>query len=283
MDEKAADGNHGDTDNGSQPRQLGHQDGGAQPGKEARDGAAAGNLMWISSAGEAQEAVRRILEEQAPIIGYCHECGWWHELPRFYSFETSAGPEDENTDDWQAELLHDVDEDTFEKLDNLAADIDEMATKERWLFCRSCKAWHTVPCSRTSSKFLMLSILELLLQTRPVNSTELQGKGNYSMAALHGVAVFEHRYDAALDASTSIIMIEIPFLRMREEMGKLRTAMEKASKEYDQEKELYAGLEEELSRFNITPSSTVELFTVQDEREAGRTAWALQHGESKTN
>jgi hypothetical protein len=36
-------------------------------------------------------------------------------------------------DDWQAELLHDVDEDTFEKLDNMAADIDEMASRERWL------------------------------------------------------------------------------------------------------------------------------------------------------
>jgi hypothetical protein len=172
----------------------------------------------------------------------------------------ASGPEDENTDDWQAELLHDVDEDTFEKLDNMAADIDEMATKERWLFCRSC--------SRTSSKFLMLSMLGLLLQTRPVNSTKLQGKGDYSIAASHGVAVFEHRYDAVLDASTSIIMIEMPFLRCRAEMGKLRTAMEKASKEYDQEKELYAGLEEELSRFDITLSSTVELFTVQDERKA---------------
>jgi sarcosine oxidase delta subunit len=68
--------------------------------------------------------------------------------------------EDEaNTDDWQAKLLHDVDEDTFGKLDTMAADLDEMATRERWLFCRSCKAWHTVPCSKTSSKFLMLSIL----------------------------------------------------------------------------------------------------------------------------
>jgi hypothetical protein len=87
-----------------------------------------------------------------------------------------------------------------------------------------------VPCSRTSSKFLMLSILGLLLQTRLVNSTELQGKGDYSITALHGVALFEHRYDAVLDASTSIIMIEMPFLRLRAEMGKLMTAMEKASK-----------------------------------------------------
>jgi hypothetical protein len=29
----------------------------------------------------------------------------------------ASGPEDDNTDNWQAELLHDVDEDTFEKLD----------------------------------------------------------------------------------------------------------------------------------------------------------------------
>jgi hypothetical protein len=49
------------------------------------------------------------------------------------------------------------------KLDNMASDIDEMAKRERWIFCRSCKGWHTVPCSRTSSKFLMLSILGLLL------------------------------------------------------------------------------------------------------------------------
>jgi hypothetical protein len=148
----------------------------------------------------------------------------------------SAEADNDNTHDWQAELLHDVDEETFEKLDNIAADIDEMATRERWLFCRLCKAWHTVPCSRTSSKFLMLSILGLLLQTRPINVAGMQGKGNYSIADLHGVAVYEHRYDAVLDASTSIIVIEMPFLRLRAEMGKLRTAMEKANTEYDQEK-----------------------------------------------
>jgi hypothetical protein len=51
-------------------------------------------------------------------------------------------------------------------------------------------------------------------------------------------------------------------------MGMLRMAMDKASKEYDQEKELYAGMEEELSRFDVTLSSTVELFTMQDERKA---------------
>jgi hypothetical protein len=98
----------------------------------------------------------------------------------------SAEGDDDNTDDWQAELLHDVDEETFEKLDNIAADIDEMASRERWLFCRSCKMWHTVPCSRTSSKFLMLSILGLLLRTRPINAAEMQGKGDYSIADSHG-------------------------------------------------------------------------------------------------
>jgi hypothetical protein len=81
--------------------------------------------------------------------------------------------DDANTDDWQTELLHDVDEDTFGKLDTLAADLDEMATRERWLFCRSCNGWHTVPCSKTSSKFIMLSILGLLLQTRPINAADM--------------------------------------------------------------------------------------------------------------
>jgi hypothetical protein len=45
----------------------------------------------------------------------------------------SAEADDNNTDDWQAELLHDVNEETFEKLDNIAADIEEMATREWWL------------------------------------------------------------------------------------------------------------------------------------------------------
>jgi hypothetical protein len=114
----------------------------------------------------------------------------------------------------------------------------------------------------------MLSILGLLLQTSPINATEVQRKGDYSIADSHGVAVFKHRYDLVLDASTSIIMIEMPFLRLRGEMGKLRTAMEKASKEYNQEKELYAGLEEDWSRFEIMLSSKVELFTVKDECKA---------------
>jgi hypothetical protein len=68
--------------------------------------------------------------------------------------------------------------------------------------------------------------------TKPM-SAELQGKGNYSIAPSHGVAVLEHRFDAVLDASSTIIMIEMPFLRLRGEMGKLRKAMDKASVEYD--------------------------------------------------
>jgi hypothetical protein len=56
-------------------------------------------------------------------------------------------------------------------------------------------------------------------------------------------------------------------LRLRAEMGKLRTAIEKASSEYDQERELYAGLQEELKRFEAMLSSTVDLFTVKDERK----------------
>jgi hypothetical protein len=96
--------------------------------------------------------------------------------------------------------------------------------------------------------------------------TTVQGKADYSIAASHGVAVYEHRYDAVLDASTSIV-VEMPFLRLRAEMGKLRTAMEKASSEYDQERELYTGLEEELKRFEAMLSSMVYLFTVKDERK----------------
>jgi hypothetical protein len=49
----------------------------------------------------------------------------------------------------------------------------------------------------------------------------IAGKGHYSIAALNGVAILEHWYDAVLDASSSIIMIEMPFLRLRAEMGKL--------------------------------------------------------------
>jgi hypothetical protein len=37
---------------------------------------------------QAQEAIRRVLQEKAPGIGYCHECGGWHKLPRSYSFQT---------------------------------------------------------------------------------------------------------------------------------------------------------------------------------------------------
>jgi hypothetical protein len=95
----------------------------------------------------------------------------------------------------------------------------------------------------------------------------MQGKADYSIVESHGVAVYEHRYDAVLDASISIIVFEMPFLRLRAEMGKLRTAMEKASSKYDQERELYAGLQEELIRFEAMLSSTVNLFMVKDERK----------------
>jgi hypothetical protein len=98
-------------------------------------------------------------------------------------------------------------------------------------------------------------------------TADMQGKADYSIAESHGVTVDEHRYDAVLDASTSIIVIEMPFLRVRAEMEKLRTAMEKASSEYDQERELYAGLPEELKRFEAMLSSTVDLFTVKDKRK----------------
>jgi hypothetical protein len=46
----------------------------------------------------------------------------------------ASGPDDENTDDWQEELLHGVNEDTFMKLDNMASDIDEMVTRESWIY-----------------------------------------------------------------------------------------------------------------------------------------------------
>jgi hypothetical protein len=43
-------------------------------------------------------------------------------------------------------------------------------------------------------QFLMLSILGLLLQTRPINAadmaTDMQGKADYSIAESHGVAVY---------------------------------------------------------------------------------------------
>jgi hypothetical protein len=70
-------------------------------------------------------------------------------------------------------------------------------------------------------------------------------------------------------------MIKMPFLRLRGEMGQLRKAMDKASVEYDQERELYASMMEELTRFDITLSSTVELFTVQDERKTRMLAECL--------
>jgi hypothetical protein len=91
VDEKAANNHHGEADNGYRSREIGDQNGVTELGrhsKEAGKGSTSGNIEWISSAGEAQEAITRVFQEQAPGIGYCHECGWWHELPRSYSFKT---------------------------------------------------------------------------------------------------------------------------------------------------------------------------------------------------
>jgi hypothetical protein len=35
-----------------------------------------------------QKRLKEQLEECSKNIGYCHECGGWHELPRSYSFQT---------------------------------------------------------------------------------------------------------------------------------------------------------------------------------------------------
>jgi hypothetical protein len=43
--------------------------------KEKGNRSTSGNIEWISSAGEAQEAITRVFQEQAPGIGYCHKCG----------------------------------------------------------------------------------------------------------------------------------------------------------------------------------------------------------------
>jgi hypothetical protein len=72
-------------------RGTGSKNGGDELGghsKGAGKEAEGGHLDWHSSAGEAQEAIRRVLQEQTPGIGYCHECGGWHELLRTYSFQT---------------------------------------------------------------------------------------------------------------------------------------------------------------------------------------------------
>jgi hypothetical protein len=91
VEEEAEDNHHVDADNGYRTGEIGNQNGVTELGghsKEAGNGSTSGNIEWISSAGEAQEAITRVLQEQTPGIGYCHECGWWHELPRSYSFKT---------------------------------------------------------------------------------------------------------------------------------------------------------------------------------------------------
>jgi hypothetical protein len=91
VDEKAANNHHGNANNGDRSGDIGDQNGVTELGshiKEAGRGSTSGNIEWISSAGESQEAITRVFQDQAPGIGYCHECGWWHELPRSYSFKT---------------------------------------------------------------------------------------------------------------------------------------------------------------------------------------------------
>jgi hypothetical protein len=90
VDEEAADKHHGDANNGDRSGESGDKNGVTELGshsKEAGNGDTSGNLKWISLAGEAQEAIRRVLQEETPGIGYCHKCGWWHDLPRSYSFK----------------------------------------------------------------------------------------------------------------------------------------------------------------------------------------------------
>jgi hypothetical protein len=77
VDEKAADNHHVDADNSYRPRETGDQNGVTELGshsKEEGNGSTSGNIEWISSAGEAQEAITRVFQEQAPGIGYCHKC-----------------------------------------------------------------------------------------------------------------------------------------------------------------------------------------------------------------
>jgi hypothetical protein len=93
VDEEEAGKHHGDADkfDVGRTRGTGSKNGGDELGghsEGARKEAEGGHLNWHDSAGEAQEAIRRVLQEQMPGIGYCHKCGGWHELPRSYSFQT---------------------------------------------------------------------------------------------------------------------------------------------------------------------------------------------------
>jgi hypothetical protein len=69
----------------------------------------------------------------------------------------SEEADDENTDDWQAKLLHDVDEDTFPKLDTMAADLDEMATRERFFFSGHARSGTRCHAARPAASSLCLA------------------------------------------------------------------------------------------------------------------------------
>jgi hypothetical protein len=115
VDEKAADSDHGDTDDGYQPRQLGNQAGGAKPGKEAGEGTAAQNTEWISLAGEAQKQLQECSRNRRQASATATSVDGGTSCRGATASRRSAGPEDNNTDNWQAELLHDVDEDSLRK------------------------------------------------------------------------------------------------------------------------------------------------------------------------
>jgi hypothetical protein len=82
VDEKAANNHHGKANNGDRSGDIGDQNGVNELGSHSKDskesgrGSTSGNIEWISSAGEAQEAITRVFQEQVPGISYCHECGW---------------------------------------------------------------------------------------------------------------------------------------------------------------------------------------------------------------
>jgi hypothetical protein len=87
VEEEEASEHHGDANKFDLGRTggIGSKDGGDELGghsEGAGKGDKGGNLEWHSLAGEAQEAIRILLQEQMPGIGYCHECGGWHELPK---------------------------------------------------------------------------------------------------------------------------------------------------------------------------------------------------------
>jgi hypothetical protein len=91
MDEDAADSTGGDTDDG---RQADHHDGGAQPGSTTGEGDTTGNLTWVSLARAAQEAVGRMLSEEAPITAANADGGTSCRGPT--ALRRASGPDDNN-------------------------------------------------------------------------------------------------------------------------------------------------------------------------------------------